>query len=102
MNADPKAKFLPDQEVGSGRGGRSDFAQLQFATAQGHPAEKFDSGVDQTFKEACAMSGIFLFITPAIAALGALASLGLFVQALNAAKTTQARVRVAARRTRSH
>ena len=48
------------------------------------------------------MNGIFLFITPAVAALGALASLGLFVQALNVAKTARARVRVPARRSRSH
>ena len=44
------------------------------------------------------MNGIILFVTPAVAALGALASLRLFVQAQNAAKTNQARVRVPARR----
>jgi len=48
------------------------------------------------------MNGIFLFITPAVAALGALVLLGLFAQALNAAKTNRARVRVPARRKRSH
>jgi hypothetical protein len=82
--------------------GRSHFARLQFATAQGQRVEKIDSGIDKISREACAMNGIFLFITPAVAALGALASLGLFAQALNAAKTTRARVRVPARRSRSH
>jgi hypothetical protein len=47
-----------------------------------------------------AMNGIILFAAPAVAALGALASLGLFVQALNAAKTNHARVRVPVRRAR--
>jgi hypothetical protein len=47
-----------------------------------------------------AMNGIILFAAPAVAALGALASLGLFVQALNAAKTNQARVRFPVRRPR--
>jgi hypothetical protein len=46
------------------------------------------------------MNGIILFVTPAVAALGALASLRLFVQAQNAAKANQARVRVPARRPR--
>ncbi|MGA2484519.1 MAG: hypothetical protein ABSF49_00825 [Roseiarcus sp.] len=44
------------------------------------------------------MNGIILFVTPAVAALGALATLRLFVQARNAAKTNPARVRVPARR----
>ncbi len=47
------------------------------------------------------MNGIILFVTPTIAALGALASLRLFVQAVNAAKTNPARVRIPARRLRS-
>jgi hypothetical protein len=46
------------------------------------------------------MNGIILFAAPAVAALGALASLGLFLQALNAAKTNSSRVRVPARRSR--
>jgi hypothetical protein len=50
--------------------------------------------------EAGAMNGIILFAAPAVAALGALASLGLFLQALNAAKTNSSRVRVPARRSR--
>jgi hypothetical protein len=48
-----------------------------------------------------AMNGIILFVTPAVAALGALASLWLFAQASNAAKTNSSRVRVPARRPRS-
>jgi len=48
------------------------------------------------------MNGIFLFIIPAVAALSALASLGLVIQGLNAAKAHLARVRVPARRPRSH
>jgi len=48
-----------------------------------------------------AMNGIILFVTPAVAALGALASLWLFVQASNAAKTNSSRMRVPARRPRS-
>lgn len=47
------------------------------------------------------MNSIILFAAPAVAALGALILLGLFIQALNAAKTNQARVRVPARRARS-
>jgi len=47
-----------------------------------------------------AMNGIILFAAPAVAALGALVSLGLFVQASNAAKTNRTRVRVPARRSR--
>jgi hypothetical protein len=49
----------------------------------------------QTEEEA--MNGIILLVTPAVAAFGALGSLWLFVQALNAVKTNQARVRVPAR-----
>jgi hypothetical protein len=45
-----------------------------------------------------AMNGIILFVTPAVAALGALR---LIVQALNATKTNPARVRIPARRQRS-
>ena len=44
------------------------------------------------------MNGIILFVTPAVAALGALR---LIVQALNATKTNPARVRIPARRQRS-
>ena len=43
------------------------------------------------------MNGIILLVTPAVAAFGALGSLWLFVQALNAVKTNQARVWVPAR-----
>jgi hypothetical protein len=58
--------------------------------------------VGKTFEtEEGAMNGIILFFTPTIAALGALASLWLFVQAVDAAKTNQARVRISARRPRS-
>ena len=46
------------------------------------------------------MSSIILFAAPAVAALGALVLLGLFVEALNAAKTNQARERVPVRRSR--
>ena len=46
------------------------------------------------------MSSIILFAAPAVAALGALVLLGLFVEALNAAKTNHARVRVPVRRSR--
>jgi hypothetical protein len=92
MNAGATAKVLSDQKV----------ASLQFATAQGRPAETIDSGIEKISRKACAMNGIFLFITPAVAALGALVLLGLFAQALNAAKTNRARVRVPARRKRSH
>ena len=53
----------------------------------------------QTEEEA--MNGIILLVTPAVAAFGALGSLWLFVQALNAVKTNQARVRVPARRPHS-
>ena len=60
------------------------------------------TGVGRIFEtEEGAMSSIILFATPAIAALGALVWLGLFVQALNGAKTNQARVRVPARRLHS-
>ncbi len=58
--------------------------------------------IGKTFgSEEGAMNGIILFVTPTIAALGALASLRLFVQAVNAAKTNPARVRIPARRLRS-
>jgi len=46
------------------------------------------------------MSSIILFAAPAVAALGALVLLGLFVEALNAAKMNQARARVPVRRSR--
>ncbi len=60
------------------------------------------NGVGEIFEtEEGAMSSIILFATPAVAALGALALLGLFVQAQNAAKTNQARVRVPACRPHS-
>jgi hypothetical protein len=46
------------------------------------------------------MNGVVSFAYPTIAALGALASLRLLVQALNAAKTSRCRARVPARRRR--
>ena len=48
------------------------------------------------------MNGVISFADPTIAELGAVASLWLLVQTLNAAKTNQSRVRVQARRWRSH
>jgi hypothetical protein len=47
------------------------------------------------------MNSIILFAAPAVVAFGALGSLWLFVQALDALKTNQARVRVPARRPHS-
>jgi hypothetical protein len=46
------------------------------------------------------MNGVISFAHPTVAALGALASRGLLVQALNAAKTNRSRARVPARRPR--
>ena len=47
------------------------------------------------------MNDVISFAYPTIAALGALGSLWLLVQALNAAKTNRCRARVPARRPRS-
>ena len=47
------------------------------------------------------MNDIILFVYPTIVALGALASLWLFVLALSATKTNRPRARVPARRPRS-
>jgi len=47
------------------------------------------------------MNSIILFAAPAVVAFGALGSLWLLVQALDALKTNPARVRVPARRPRS-
>jgi hypothetical protein len=47
------------------------------------------------------MNSIILFAAPAVVAFGALSSLWLFVQALDALKTNQARVRVPALRPHS-
>jgi hypothetical protein len=78
---------------------RRKFAHVQFATAQGRPSEAADNdNREGSLTEEGAMNGIILFVTPAVAALGALATLRLFVQARNAAKTNPARVRVPARR----
>ena len=58
--------------------------------------------VDQFFEtKEGAMNSIILFAAPALVAFGALGSLWLFVQAHDALKTNQARVRVLARRPRS-
>jgi hypothetical protein len=78
--------------------GRRKFARLQFATAQGQPAEKADKRVGKDLEtEEDAMNGIIL-VAPAVAALGALILLGLFAQARGAAKTNPVRASVAVRR----
>jgi hypothetical protein len=84
------------------RAGRRRFARPHFAEAQGRrPGMVDNDDREGSATGKSAMNGFILFAYPTIAALGALASLSLFVLALSATKTNRSRVRVPARRPRS-
>jgi hypothetical protein len=80
---------------------RREFAHAQFAAAQGRLRESADNDDREGSPTGeSAMNDIILSVYPAVAALGALASLSLAIAVLNAEKTNSSRVRVPVRRSR--
>jgi hypothetical protein len=82
---------------------RREFAQAQFAAAQGRrPAAADNENRQGSPTGESAMNDVILFAYPTVAALGALVSLSLTVAALNVEKTNWSRARVPNWRSRSH
>lgn len=98
MNGDPGGEVSCRSGLDSGG---ADLRSCSLRPLKVGGAQRPINGAGEIFKtEAGVMNGIILFAAPAVAALGALVLLGLFVQARNAAKTNQSRVRIPVRRPR--